>query len=255
MSYITVDELRVASPCTSAEWADAKGDDLARLCKTCDKKVHNLSLMTLDEANDLIREKEGKLCISLYHGFNGKVLTADSPVALRALRRKYLKARAKTLGFALAIWGFISGSMSSCTTTSGLPAIPDNFTFDLNGNHRGSHLIVGVNDTTVNEIWINAPSYNDSKSIWIFLDSTERAPGTYTNHHGIFEAGGYGDGYKDTGSNYLWYTGELKIISISETHASGTFWFNANRRTPSPDTVMVTNGNFDVDISYGKIPR
>jgi hypothetical protein len=92
MSYITVDELRVANPCQSAEWADAKGsEDFARLCKTCDKNVYNLSLMTLDEANDLIRKKEGKVCISLYHGFNGKVLTADAPVGLRSLRRKYLK--------------------------------------------------------------------------------------------------------------------------------------------------------------------
>jgi hypothetical protein len=45
MSYITVDELRVANPCQSAEWADAKGgDDRARLCKTCDKNVYNLRI-------------------------------------------------------------------------------------------------------------------------------------------------------------------------------------------------------------------
>src|SRR5579872_573163 len=108
MSYITVDELRIASPCQSAEWADMKGgDDYARLCKKCDKNVYNLSLMTLDEANELILEKEGKLCAILYKRFDGKVLTADCPVGLRAIRRQYLTARAKVITLALAIWGFI----------------------------------------------------------------------------------------------------------------------------------------------------
>ncbi|MEP7233893.1 MAG: hypothetical protein ABI778_01235 [Ignavibacteriota bacterium] len=250
MSYITVDELRVASPCTSAVWSDEKGDGLSRLCKTCDKKVHNLSLMTLDEANDLIREKEGNLCIALYHGFDGKVLTADSPLALRGLRRKYLKTRAKAIGLAFAIWGFISGTTSSCSTTVGLPAIPDNFTADVNGIPRGSHLISGVNDTTVNEIWINA-SFSDGTVLWIFIDSTERTPDTYKNHHGVFEAGGY----RANGNDYLWSDGELKIISLSSSQVSGTFWFNANRTSPDADTVVVTNGTFDVPIYYGKIPR
>src|SRR5258706_3758277 len=152
MSYITVDELRIASPGTSAQWSDLKGDDRARLCTTCDKNVYNLSLMTLDEANDLIREKEGKLCIELYRRFDGTVLTADCPVGLRAIRRQYLKTRAKAIAFALAIWGFITGTTTSCfTTVNGVAPIPTNFSADINGNHLGAPAF-GINDTTVNEI-------------------------------------------------------------------------------------------------------
>lgn len=256
MSYITIADLRVASPCLTAEWSSEKGEPFARHCATCDKSVYNLSLMTSDEANDLIREKNGKLCISLYHGFNGKVLTADAPVGFRALRRKYLKARAWIVCFALGLWGLMTGTTSCSSSTVGLPGFPGllvqppNFTADIDGKHRESR-VVGINDTAQKEIWINA-SNSDSTSLWIFLDSTERTSGTYENHHGTFEAGGYED--KDS-NKYIWYNGELKIASIDSHHATGTFWFNAKRTTPSLDTVSVTNGNFDVPIEFGKIPK
>src|SRR5947209_1892468 len=183
MSYITLDELRVANPCTSAVWSKEKGADRARLCTTCNKSVHNLSLRTLDEANQLIREAEGKLCISLYHGFNGKVLTADAPRALRALRRKYLIARAKIIGLALAIGGFVTGTITSCYSpvTGGLfgdPFFNPEFSAQLNGQQwNDQNVVQAINDTTVNEIWINATGF-DSSSMWIFIDSTERTPGT-----------------------------------------------------------------------------
>ena len=252
MSYITVDELRIASPCTSAEWADAKGgDDRARLCKTCVKNVYNLLLMTLDEANDLIREKEGKLCISLYHGFNGKVLTADAPKALRAVRRKYLKTRAKAIGLAFAIWGFITGT-TSCYSTCNGPCGGGNingfdFQADINGKHRDTYAHA-INDTSLNEIMIK--TYDST--MWIFIDSTERVPGTYENHHGVLPAGGYIN--PASPGSYIWYNGELKITSINSSHATGTFWFNANRTSPI-DTVKITNGSFDVPVDYGKIPH
>lgn len=255
MSYFTVDELRIASPCTSAEWSDMKGgDDYARLCKTCDKNVYNLSLMTLDEANELIREKEGKLCISLYRRFDGTVLTADCPVGLRTIRRQYLKTRAKAIALALAIWGFFTGTNTSCYDPQilGLPALEPNFSADLNGKNLLIGWGYGMNDTTVNEIWIGAMAV-DSTSVWILIDSTERAPGTYVNHRGVLPAGGYNDHSKfDT---YYWYTGELKITEFSLSHATGTFHFSANRTSPAADTVNVTNGKFDVMIDYGKIPK
>jgi len=256
MSYITVDELRIASPCQSAEWADMKGgDDRARLCLTCDKNVYNLSLMTLDEANDLIREKEGKLCIELYRRFDGTVLTADCPVGLRTIRRQYLKTRAKAIAFALALWGFITGTTTSCNmfTSLGIPALPPNFTAELNGKKTlNDSYVDGINDTTINEILIKGTT-NDNSSLWIFLDSSERDTGTFINHHGVFPAGGFlANGSADSS---FWFTGELKISVFNPSHASGTFWFNATRSVPGADTVHITNGTFDVSVFFGKIPK
>ncbi|MDP4220858.1 MAG: DUF6252 family protein [Bacteroidota bacterium] len=255
MSYITLDELRVASPCDSPEWSEMKGgDDYSRLCMKCDKNVYNLSLMTLDEANELIRKKEGKLCITLYRRFDGTVLTSDCPVGLRAIRRQYLKTRAKAIAFALALWGFITSTTScgSDTVVNGLPLLPPNFSADLNGKNWAKTRATGINDTVAGEIWINAIA-PDSTSMWIFIDSTERAPGTYENPPGIFPAGGYND-HTSFGSNY-WYSGELKITAFSLTHVTGTFHFNAKRSMPRADTVMITNGQFDVNVTYGRIPN
>ncbi len=61
--------LRVASPCP-ADWNAMQGDDRVRFCGQCVKNVYNLSAMTHAEAEDLIREKEGKLCVRSAYGRN-----------------------------------------------------------------------------------------------------------------------------------------------------------------------------------------
>ena len=113
MSYFTVDELRVASPC-SVTWSSMEGDDHARFCGECNKHVYNLSMLTRTEGNELIREKEGKLCARYYRRLDGTVLTADCPVGLRMVRKQYLKTRAKLVAAAIAVWGVIAGSAASC---------------------------------------------------------------------------------------------------------------------------------------------
>jgi hypothetical protein len=79
--------VRVASPCV-ARWADMTGDDRARFCAQCQKSVYNLSEMTAEDAADLIRKKEGKLCVRFYQRADGTVLTADCPVGAGALMRR-----------------------------------------------------------------------------------------------------------------------------------------------------------------------
>jgi hypothetical protein len=84
-----------------------QGDDKARFCLTCHKNVYNLSGMSRNEAEALIQEKEGKLCVTFYQRDDGTLLTADCPVALRVVQRpfKWLVAGAALLmasGVALA---------------------------------------------------------------------------------------------------------------------------------------------------------
>ena len=129
MAYFTIDDIQIASPCT-AKWNDMAGDDFARHCAECSKNVYNLSLLTRAEANELIREKEGTLCVRFFRRFDGTVLTADCPVGLRTVRRQYLKARAKLIAAALAVWALVAGT-SSCDgllgphELMGIPAVPD----------------------------------------------------------------------------------------------------------------------------------
>lgn len=87
-------EVKVASPC-NADWNLMTGDEQSRFCDKCSKNVYNLSAMTTEQAEKLIREKERDLCVRYYQRADGTVLTADCPVGVR---RKRVKAVAFVAG-------------------------------------------------------------------------------------------------------------------------------------------------------------
>lgn len=57
-----------------------RGDDRARLCNRCSLHVYNLSAMSPSEAEELVRQKEGRLCVRFYQRRDGTVMTRDCPV-------------------------------------------------------------------------------------------------------------------------------------------------------------------------------
>jgi hypothetical protein len=95
-TLIPLENVRVASPCR-ADWNLMEGDDRTRFCQSCAKHVYNLSSMSKAEAEGLIAEKEGRLCVRFYQRADGTVLTDNCPIGLKVARRpfKYLM-----LGFA-----------------------------------------------------------------------------------------------------------------------------------------------------------
>lgn len=84
-NFIPLEAIHIASPC-SADWNAMQGDDRARFCGTCQKNVYNLSDMTRTQAQALVAEKEGNLCVQFYRRADGTVLTDDCPVPLRPAR-------------------------------------------------------------------------------------------------------------------------------------------------------------------------
>lgn len=80
-------DLRVASPC-HADWDEMDGDERVRFCRLCRLNVYNLSEMNSADAEALIREKEGRLCVRFYRRGDGTVLTRNCPVGLRAIKRR-----------------------------------------------------------------------------------------------------------------------------------------------------------------------
>lgn len=96
-------EVRIASPC-HADWNLMTGDEQSRFCDKCAKNVYNLSAMTTEQAEKLIREKEGDLCVRYYQRKDGTVLTADCPVGVRRKRVKavaFVAGLGVTAGFGL----------------------------------------------------------------------------------------------------------------------------------------------------------
>ena len=86
-SLTILDTMRIASPC-SAAWSAMTGDDRSRFCESCHKHVYNLASMTVEEALQLIQEREGQLCVRLFRRADGTVLTSDCPVGAQAVWRR-----------------------------------------------------------------------------------------------------------------------------------------------------------------------
>jgi hypothetical protein len=98
---ISLETIQIASPCT-ASWDDMAGTERMRFCQQCQLTVYNLSAMTREQAEKLIRQKEGRTCVRLYRRRDGTVLTSDCPVGLRAAQRR------------LALW---LGAAAACLLT------------------------------------------------------------------------------------------------------------------------------------------
>ena len=97
--------LKVAAPCR-ADWDEMIGEERVRFCQQCERNVYNLSGMSRAEAERLVTNAEGRLCVRFYRRLDGTVLTANCPVGLRALKQRAARtARA----FISAVLGFFAG--------------------------------------------------------------------------------------------------------------------------------------------------
>lgn len=79
--------VRIASPC-SADWNEMYGDDRKRFCGDCSLNVYNLSGMSRDEAEALIMNAEGSLCVRFYRRADGSIITKDCPVGWAKVKQR-----------------------------------------------------------------------------------------------------------------------------------------------------------------------
>lgn len=130
-SVSLVQLVEIASPCT-ASWDEMQGDDRSRFCSHCKLNVYNLAVMTEQEAERLIIEKEGKLCTKIHRRADGTVITRDCPVGLRAVRRRMAWAALKAVAAVLAIAAVVRQVVTARSATfdyerwkkAGVPASP-----------------------------------------------------------------------------------------------------------------------------------
>lgn len=106
-----LDNVKVASPC-AASWAEMRGDDRVRFCESCKLHVYNFAEMTRAEAEALIIEKEGNLCVRLYQRPDGTMITKDCPVGLRAVRERF----ARVMGRIAAAFAILLGAAGALGT-------------------------------------------------------------------------------------------------------------------------------------------
>jgi hypothetical protein len=83
----SLNNIQIASPC-SADWNEMYGDNRKRFCGDCKLNVFNLSGMTTDEAEALIMNAEGRLCVRFYKRSDGSVITKDCPVGWARVKQR-----------------------------------------------------------------------------------------------------------------------------------------------------------------------
>ncbi|HKA06551.1 MAG TPA: hypothetical protein VKD71_04785 [Gemmataceae bacterium] len=104
-----LDTVRVASPCP-ASWQEMSGDDRVRHCSICQQAVYDLSALTRPEAEKLIRERDGRLCIRIHRRNDGKVMTRDCPVGrLQVVRRRVAAAIGTAAVLLFTLIGWLAG--------------------------------------------------------------------------------------------------------------------------------------------------
>lgn len=105
-----LDHVSVAAPCP-ASWERMIGNEQVRFCAQCDLNVYNLSGMTRTEAEALIAQSEGRLCIRYYRRADGTILTKNCPVGLRALKQRLSRmasaVAAMVLSFLAGVFAFV----------------------------------------------------------------------------------------------------------------------------------------------------
>ena len=97
-----LDNIRVAAPC-SADWDGMFGNERVRLCEQCHLNVYNLSEMSRVEADRLINQAEGRLCVRFYRRRDGSIITQNCPVGLRAIRRRLSRVATAVASFLLSL--------------------------------------------------------------------------------------------------------------------------------------------------------
>lgn len=94
-------KIDIASPC-KRDWAKMKGDDAVRFCGDCKMNVYNLSALSQQQVLQLVKEKEGKVCVRLFQRADGTAITRDCPVGVTRKRRTYAFSMAAMFGLLAA---------------------------------------------------------------------------------------------------------------------------------------------------------
>lgn len=82
-----LNNIKIASPC-QADWNEMYGDNRKRFCGDCKLNVYNLSGMSRDEAESLIQNAEGRLCVRFFQRADGTVITEDCPVGWARVKQR-----------------------------------------------------------------------------------------------------------------------------------------------------------------------
>jgi hypothetical protein len=116
---IPLEVLRIEQPC-HAEWNEMAGDDRQRFCQGCQKHVYNFAAMTRDEAERLVCQAAGSLCLRFARDTSGTVVTFDYEKKKGVLARRGWRFWSFVGLFSALLGGFIQSLFGQ----SPVPPVP-----------------------------------------------------------------------------------------------------------------------------------
>ena len=177
-----LNNIKVASPCP-ADWNEMYGDNRKRFCGDCKLNVYNLSGMTRDEAEALIINAEGRLCVRFYRRADGSVLTADCPVGWAKVkhRTRVFASAAFSLVMALFTGVFFVSLLSRKQPITGKMKIP--FTTSTPEHtvgvmvNRNTNTDIPPNDRPVMGKYVTPPKPSPQKRLQEIKGEIDISPG------------------------------------------------------------------------------
>lgn len=120
-----LDNLYIASPC-HASWENMSGSDRARFCGECRKNVYNISAMTRAEAESLLSNARGEVCVRYYQRADGTVMTQDCPVGVLTMRQRFVRRVSAVAASIIALFGgsALASAQDCRPMMGGAPARP-----------------------------------------------------------------------------------------------------------------------------------
>lgn len=101
------DSIEVPNPC-SQNWAGMSGNDEVRFCSSCETNIYNLSAMTRQEAEKLLNNSNGKICVRYEKNSKGKIVTAP-PKLTQITRRATIAAGVLATALSLSAMNYAQG--------------------------------------------------------------------------------------------------------------------------------------------------
>jgi hypothetical protein len=118
-----LNNLTIPEPC-AADWNEMVGNDQVRFCEHCSHQVHNLSLLTRSQAERLVSQSNGRLCVRYHQGPAGTPVTLPVTRKLHSIGRRVSRLAAGAFSASLSITSAVAqNSASSQSSNSNLPGV------------------------------------------------------------------------------------------------------------------------------------
>ena len=115
-----LNDITISAPCT-ADWDSMIGNDQVRFCEHCSLDVHNLSLLTRNQAQRLVTRSKGRLCIRYHHDSTGRPITLPVAQKLHHIGRRVSRIAAGAFTAILSVTSAVAQTSANSQSGNWIP--------------------------------------------------------------------------------------------------------------------------------------